>query len=80
MTPSLPLPLEKRPGDESHHKDSGGRPRPTRAHAVAATGRRRGTHALQADSAPPTYHTSKRTHNKQPATKITLDAKESSNG
>ena len=32
-----PSPSRKtRPGDESHHKDRGGRPRSTRAHAVAA--------------------------------------------
>ena len=70
MAPSLPLPLEKRPGDESHHKDRGGRLRSTRARRrrapVDATGRRSGTQALQAESAPPTYHTSKRTPNKQP--------------
>ena len=48
-------------------------------HAVAARPSTRpagaaSTQALQADSPPPTYHTSKRTHNKQHQ-KITLDAK-----
>ena len=66
------LSLESRDPATSHHKDRGGRLRSTRARRrrapVAATGtlRAASTRALQADSAPPTCHTSKRTHNKQP--------------
>ena len=56
MTPSLPLSLERRDPEKSHHKDRGGRLRSTRARRrrtpVAATGRRRGTQALRAESPP----------------------------
>ena len=55
-TASLSRERKKRPGDESHHKDRGGRLRSTRARRrrtpVAATGRRRGTQALRAESPP----------------------------
>ena len=72
MTASLPLSLEKTrtrattktgEGDSAPHK-----------HAIAARPSTRpagaeSPRALQADSAPPTYHTSKGTHHKQPLKK-----------
>ena len=79
MTPSLPPPLERRDPETSHQKKTGeGDPAPQQARRrrapVDAAGRRRGTQALQAESPPPTFHTSKRTQTKQPL-KITLDTK-----
>ena len=82
MTASLSRERKKRPGDESHHNDRGGRLRSTRARRrrapVAATGTwRAAAHALFKRRARPlACHTSKQTHNKHHQ-KITLDAKES---
>ena len=83
MTASLPLPLERRdPATRATTKTRGGRLRSTRARRrrtpVDATGRRRGTRALRAESAPTgmSYPKANNTHNKQPP-KNQLDAKES---
>ena len=58
-----PSPSRKtRPGDESHHKDRGGRPRSTRARRrrapVDATGRRRAREYTRSSSGEPAAHVS----------------------
>ena len=81
MTASLPLPLERRDPETSHHTKTGeGDPAPHK-NAVAARPSTRpagaAVHALFKRRARPlACHTSKQTHNKHHQ-KITLDAKES---
>ena len=81
MTALLSLERKKRPGDESHHKDKGGRLRPTRTRRrrapVDATGRRR--EYTRSSSGERAAHISylKANPNQAATHKVTLDAKDS---
>ena len=82
MTASLPLPLERRDPETSHHKDRGGRLRSTRARRrrapVDVTGRRRARGLRSNAESPPLFIPQRRTiPTTSSHSKITLDAKDS---